>query len=320
MRMAFARREVLAGLAAAPAMGFAPAGAEVRETIEGRPTLRNIPRKPVGLVYLFHGTGGSEAFATRRHTRILTGKLLARGYGVAAAPSGRRTAPVQWDLGSVGSAENADIAYMLALHETLIRRGEIERATPVFTTGMSNGGGFANVFGVGALRAGLPVRAIADYMGPIPAAARPPAVAARDYPPMFLVLGENDGLVSAQTVGDVARSLAEAGATVELHQPREQAVSPATFGVIEGLGDEARRAIFQGLVDAAVLDAAGRRLVFRDRPVLGRPEMAELARMIPAGPHSRDVMDELLIAWSAHQMRSDFADAQLRFFERHRGR
>lgn len=178
--------------------------------------------------------------------------------------------------------------------------------------GMSNGGGFANLFAVAAKSRGLPVRGVADNMGPIPAQARVPGV---DHPHLFLVVAENDGLVSAATVTRVSDGLAAGGTRVERHLAREAVVTADTFRDIEGLSAPDRRAILEQLVAKGVIDASGRRLVFRDRPAIERPEMRALEGMMPAGPHARDVLNELIIAWAGHQMRSDLADAQVRFFE-----
>ena len=297
-----------AGEAQAPPPHLAP----LAEAIDGRNTIRRVPAQPRAIVYLFHGSGGSETFATRLHSRRVLARLEAAGYAYLAAASGDRGPPARWDLRSLDPGANADVAFMLATHEALIRRGEIRRDTPVFTMGMSNGGGFANLFAVAAKAKGLPVRAVADYMGPIPAPAR---AASADYPDLFLVVAENDGLVSAATVTTLSEGLAAKGARVERRLVREGRVTPDTFRALEGLDDAARRGIVQHLVAKGVIDAEGRRLVFRDRPALDRPEMASLAGMMPPGPQARDIMNELLIAWAGHQMRSDFAEDQVRFFD-----
>lgn len=319
------RRTLLSGLAVFAAGGAAmartgPAPAWRNEAINGRRTIRSLPRAAAAIVYLFHGSGGSEAFANRLHTRRVIEKLSARGYGFAAAASGDREPPAQWDLRSIEPDRNPDVAYMLGLHRTLTDRGEIDRATPVFTMGMSNGGGFANLFAVAARTRGLTVKGVADYMGPIPAPAREQAALSGGFPPLFVVLGENDGLVSAETVGAVADGLKAAGAQVERHLLREQLVTAETFRDVPGLAGEDRSALVTALVASGVIDAGGRRLIFRDRAKLGRAEMADLGQRMPQGPAARDVLNEVLIAWAGHQMRSDLADPQVRFFDRQLGR
>ena len=281
--------------------------------LAGRDTIRFLPPKPKGVIYLFHGSGGRENFATRLHSKILLNRLVEAGFGYISAPSGDRTA-ARWDLTSIDPAANVDVAYVLALHRALIASGEITAETPVFTMGMSNGGGFSNLFAAAALAQGLPVRAIGDYMGPIPAAARIPLPDHKAYPPLFIVLGANDGLVPRENVEPTVTRMIAEGTKVELHVVHEGLVTASSFAGIPGMTAENRDAALAGLVQAKVIDSSGRRLVFKDKPKIGRDEIAQLNTLVPDGPYRRDIANQLLIAWASHQMRSDFADQQLAFF------
>lgn len=285
------------------------------EMLAGRRTIRHLPAKPRGVIYVLHGSGGSEMFATRLHTKRVLRGLIARGYGYVSPPSLQREPPTRWAMTSADPAVSPDIAYMLDLHRALIAAGEIKVTTPVFTMGMSNGGGFANLWGAAAKVQGLPVRAIADYMGPVPQAVAPVMPDLGKFPPLFAVLGTNDGLVHAANVEPVIRRIAAAGAKVELHIVTEQRVTAETFRDIPGLTAADRASVVEALVGRGVIDKAGARLVFKDRPLIDRPEIAQLNTMMPPGDNGRAVAAELLIAWGSHQMRSDFADAQLAFFE-----
>jgi dienelactone hydrolase len=290
-----------------------PAPPVTAEAINGRPTLRYLPPHPKGIVYFFHGSGGSEAFARRIHSQRVIAALIAAGYGYLAAPSLDREVK-RWDLTSLDPAANADVAYMLAVHKALIAKGEITAATPVFTTGMSNGGGFANLFAAAARAQGLPVKAVADYMGPFPAAMRgadPKALA-----PTLLVLSHNDGLVSAEQTGAIAARLRAAGARIEAHVNEEHRTCAATFTLVPGLDAAQREELAAKVLPAAGLaDPAGRRLAYRDKPVIDRAAMADLLSRLPQGPQARAISDELLIAWAGHQMRSDYAARQVAFFD-----
>lgn len=290
----------------------------VRETIAGRTTLRNMPKQPRGLVYLFHGTGGSETFAQRTHAQRVIAQLTAAGYGYLSAPSLDRTQARRWDLSSVDPASNPDVAYMLAVHAALIAKGEIARDTPVFTMGMSNGGGFANLFAAAAKAQGLPVKAVADYMGPFPAAMRealrPGGPAALS--PTLLILSRNDGLVNAEQTGAIARRLQGEGARIEAHLNEEKRICPATFNLVTGLTAQDRsRLVTTTLPAAGITNSAGERILFRDRAVIGREEMAELRRRLAEIPEARAIEEALLIAWAGHQMRSDYASRQVEFFD-----
>ena len=335
-----ARRGVgLAGLlaagllgAAAPVSAAEPAGCyvfaparttpppPVSEAIGGRPVLRYLPPHPKGVIYLFHGTGGSERFATRLETVRTLAPLVAADYGYVAAPSADRVDPIRWKVDDASPA-NPDIAYMLALHRALIAKGEIDARTPVFTMGMSNGGSFANLYAMAARREGLPVAAVADYMGPFPASMRPALADPKALAPTLVVLSRNDGLVSTPNVSEIAGRLAAGGARVEMHVNEEHAVCAETFAVLPGLSPAARaKLVGETLPAAGIIDASGRRTVFTaDKAITREDIQALVARLQPlpldgAAP-AREVANVLLIAWAAHQMRSDFADRQLAFFD-----
>lgn len=296
------------------AVSALPAPPAVEETIEGRPTLWHVPKGAKGIVYLFHGSGGSEAFARRTHSQRLLAELIRAGYGYLSAPSLDRTDVKRWNLTSLDPASNPDVAYMLAVHRTLIARGEITAATPVFTTGMSNGGGFANLFAAAAKAQGLPVKAVADYMGPLPAPMRqgdPKAL-----PPTLLILSQNDGLVSTEQTGRIAEALKQAGAQIEIHINTEKRACPASFTLVPQMNAAQRETLVSVTLPAAgIADPTGARVIFRDRPVIGRAEMAELREKLPQGVQGRAIEEALIIAWAGHQMRSDYARRQVEFFD-----
>lgn len=293
-----------------------PVPPAVNAAINGRPTIRFVPPHPRGVVYLFHGTGGSEAFATRVHTQRVLSALIAAGYGYAAAPSLDRTKLLRWDISSIDPAANPDVAYMLALHKDLIARGEITATTPVFTMGMSNGGAFAHLYGVAAKAQGLPVAAIASYMGPWPGALRDAVPDPHKLPPTFLILSHNDGLVSTERTAQVEADLVKRGAKIEMHINPEHSVCPATLTLVPDLTAAQRETwIAKTLPAAGVIDAKGVRTVYLDKPVIDRDAMADLYTRMPEGRAGRLVADELIIAWAGHQMRSEYAAQQVKFFD-----
>ncbi|MBL8554119.1 MAG: hypothetical protein JNL41_07560 [Phenylobacterium sp.] len=296
------------------AVSTLPAPPATSEAVEGRPTLRYVPKGAKGIVYFFHGSGGSEAFARRTHSQRVLSELIRAGYGYLSAPSLDRTDVRRWNVASIDPAANPDVAYMLAVHKALIAKGEIAATTPVFTTGMSNGGAFANLFATAARAQGLPVRAVADYMGPFPAAMRQGDP--KDLPPTLLILSQNDGLVSAEQTGRVAERLKAGGADIEVHVNAEKRACAATFTLVPGMSAGQRETLVKTTLPAAgVADANGVRAIFRDRPAIGREEMAELATKLP-GAEGRAIQEALIVAWAGHQMRSDYAKRQVEFFDR----
>lgn len=321
-------RAMLAGLVLAASL-FAPIAAPVAtaqtpdaprsEQIEGRNTLRYIPAEPRGLIFLFHGSGGSENFATNDATQQTLAPFMKAGYGFAASASLQREEPQRWDLTSGDPQVNADVAYMLDLHRRLVASGEIKADTPVFTMGMSNGGGMANLFGLAAKQAGLPVKAVANYMGPFPAPMTAMIASGAKPAPTFVVVAERDGLVSHANVLAAAGRVKEMGVTVETHLKTETTLTPTAFTGIGGMDTAASAAIFDNLVKLGVVDASGKRLFATGKPTITREDQAALRDMLPEGENRRAIYSALLTTWGAHMMRSDLADEQFAFFEAARG-
>jgi hypothetical protein len=149
-------------------------------------------------------------------------------------------------------------------------------------------------------------------MGPFPLAMRgdPAALA-----PTLTVLGQTDGLVSAVQTAEVAAALNGRGARIEVHVAPERRVCTTDLVLAASAPGEPERLLAQ-LARLGVVDAAGARTVFVSDPVIDRADMAALGQVLaPLGATARDVLNELLIAWGAHQMRSDFGGRQLEFFE-----
>jgi len=274
-----------------------------------------MPERPRGVIFLFHGSGGAETYATNAATQEAIAPLMAAGYGFAASASAQRAEPRRWDLSTHDPVANADIAFMLAFYTRLVESGEIAPDTPVFTMGMSNGGGMANLFAMAALRDGLPVRAVANYMGPFPASMQEMVAAGVRPPATFAVAGERDGLVSAAAVMAGAARLKELGVPVEARLVREGALTASVFAIPGAAGAEAGQEIFGRLVRLGIVDTEGRRLFRAGQAVITRDDQAALRALLASAGLDRRVERLLLIGWGAHQMRGDLAAEQLAFFE-----
>lgn len=308
----------LAGAACAPpALAQAPIAAEqiTRGEVEGRNTIRLIPPNPRGIIFLFHGSGGSEAFATNPTTQRTLQRFVAAGYGYISSASLQRDEPRRWNLSSADPADNPDLAYMLRLHKRLVDGGEILANTPVFTMGMSNGGGMANLFGIVAKKEGLPVAAVADYMGPFPASMS--SVVSRGIAPAatFVVAAERDGLVSATNILEAASRIGSAGSMIETHLVKETVLRPDAFTNIGGVDEAASASIFADLVEQGIISGDGKRTIYADAPVITREHQVALLDRLSAADNGPAILRVILTAWAAHIMRSDLADEQFAFFE-----
>jgi len=283
-----------------------------------RAILTAVPDEPRALVFVFHGTGGSSRFIDRPQTRAVVDRLYRAGYALVSADSKDRGPRNKWKIKDAGAKSNIDIRDMLALREHLVETTGIEAATPVFTMGMSNGGAFCSLFGYVASANGVPVAAIANYMGPIPAAARALFDSGVPFPPLFIVAAENDGLVSLQTIRKGVGILEKGGTKIELHVVKEQPLTRNNL-LDTGLIEESNAdRLMDFLHRGGYIDPNGSRLYKADAP-LTRTDLEALLKPALEAGFQRGDLNAVLVVWGAHQMRSDFAEQQFSFFERHMG-
>jgi len=131
------------------------------EEIDGRkhdpPAATQASRHHLSVPWVWrHGNVRNEP-----HDAADTERFLSAGYGHASSASLQRSEPTRWDLPSADPKTNPDGAYMLALHTRLVDSGKTSVDAPVFTMGMSNGGGMANLFSLAARQNGLSAKGTA---------------------------------------------------------------------------------------------------------------------------------------------------------------
>ncbi len=281
----------------------------------GRNAIYNIPENCRGLVYTFHGSQGSERFAVNSQTAAVLDTLLKGGYGYFSTASDLRKPPKRWDTSKASSRRNKDIAHMVAVDQELRSKGFIEGNTPIYAMGMSNGAAFSHLFSSAAKEEGLPVAAVAAYMGGFPPGMLDFPTDTHILPPTFTVFGENDGFIQLDRTQSILQTQIERGAQIEQHIVRETLITPETF-LVGKLAFEDRVRVVKILKDEGFIDAEGRRLLFGENPKITRAMEQELADKLPQEIRKRLIFGEILIAWAGHKMRSDYAEEQLAFFER----
>lgn len=120
-----------------------PAWTYRTETLGGIPVTYFIPNNPVGLVFLFHGTGGSGLGQfTGSEFLSLARDLVASGFGVAAFDCLNRDTG-QWDTNTAGPT-NPDVVRVNNVLTALRSSGRISATLPLFAFGHSNGGQFSH--------------------------------------------------------------------------------------------------------------------------------------------------------------------------------
>ena len=279
-------------------------------TFEGFEVLSFVPAAPRGIVFVFHGAGGSARFVEKVETVAVLNELVARGYGFVATESPERDGERRWDVETSLPAVNSDLARLLRLHASLAQDRQIEASTPVFAMGMSNGGAFASIFAAAARDAGLPVRAIALYSAPV---AGPVRVDGPLEIPTFFVVAENDEAALVDRVRHQFDALARDGLPVELHEATMQPLDPRRFTRIPGVDEKRSRALFDELVAEGWADGLGLSRLSAEEAT------ARLAaeRFLPDEDEAtrRQVRDQLAVVWALHAMRGDHGVGQGAFFD-----
>lgn len=294
---------------------------EAREH-QDRPYLIALPdTEPRGLVFAFHGRGGNEGFATRATAAGVMQLLSEAGYVIVSpqstAQGRRRGAPgAGWNHSDTDIAANPDLARLFDLYDRLVADAVVTPQTPVFTMGMSNGGGMAVFFGLAAQARGLPVIGIANYMGPFPAKAAEFMADQHDYPAMFAVIAENDGLVSGENQKAAISHVRGEGGYVELHLVREDLVTVDAL-VAQGAPVQEAGRLVAGLQTGGIIDDRGVRL-YRPGEVIGREDAEAFQSAVDMSAYDRQTRSALLRVLAGHQMRDDYAHEQLAFFGRAR--
>jgi len=281
-----------------------------RSTFEGFDVVAYVPAEPVGLVYVFHGTGGSARFAEKLETVDLLNTLTGRGYAFVATDSTDRV-DRQWATGSRSLTDNADLARLARLHAHLVATTSVGETTPIMAAGMSNGAAFASVFAQSFADAGYPVRASAMFMGRIAPVVRNGGGLTV---PTYFVAGENDPVVAASAISFDHATTRGAGIPTSLYVAAEKPLTAARFLRIPGVDGSEAQATFDAFVSTGSFAADGTRLV----PI---EDVASAPITFPAsltGAQRADVRDQVEVVLAVHEMRADAKVGIGNFFDAHR--
>lgn len=282
-------------------------------TFEGHTTYSYLPAHPVGLVYLFHGSGGSADFALKVDTVDVLNTLTARGYGFVSTDSTQRTGAKQWDVDHATTATNADVARMERLQQHMVDTTSVDSSTPLFGIGMSNGSAFVTIWAEALKHDGYPVRAEAKYMSGVPIAVKlngGVTVATQ------MVIAVNDTITNpAKETSDLA-SIQAAGIAGRLDQVNERAVLAPRYLRIPGIIQATADAIVMSIRDAGIVDSAGHRIV----PVADLQADLTAVTLPPSvAPGLRnDVGNQTFAMLAMHQFNAEFKIQTADWFDAHR--
>lgn len=120
------------------------------QKIRGKNVLKNVyynlsPANK-GIVYLFHGAGGSASYWVDNYEPVaLIKDLIVNGFGVIVTEAEEVTlnsggSTPRWNTTTLDSNLNVDFANLKAITDTFINRGLTSNRIPRYTIGQSNGG------------------------------------------------------------------------------------------------------------------------------------------------------------------------------------
>lgn len=281
-------------------------------TFEGFQVHSHLPADPVGLVYLFHGSGGSAAFAHKIEVIDQLNALVARGYGWVATESTERTGDKRWEVVDPSLTTNPDLARLTRLHAELIATTGVGADTPIFGIGMSNGARMVTLFGQTFGDAGYPVAAVAPFMGEAALAVK---LAGGLTVPGFWVMADNDVVVDNDAIEADQAENAAAASVSSLMAKTEELLLHLRFTRIPAIDDTEAEAIHAALVATGAWEPGGTRLLSIDDTI-----DAVLGLSVPPeyGASTAEVRSQVAAILALHQFvgwykvaLADFFDAQL---------
>ncbi len=289
----------------------APPWTAATSVLNGRPAtdpaavrlLYHFPANPVGVIFFFHGSGGSATgwFDNVENLTLLR-DAVAAGYAVAALDSSDRTLR-QWD--SAITAGNVDVGNVRSAIAYFTGAGLLTADTPKFAVGMSNGGGFAPkpAYFLG-------FRGCAIWC----ASGQPAQVFNVTTVPTIWNLAQNDDRFDhTDFLADSQANLAALRAQQtpvagELRETVPSPVYPRRFLRVPGLTAADSQFIYDRLNDGGFLDAAGY--------LRADPETSGWENVLPATyrPYLNAILAQLDCCYSGHRFFSDFSSRTLQFF------
>jgi hypothetical protein len=291
-----------------------PSVAFQHSTFEGFPVISYVPDNPRGMIYVFHGSGGSADFAEKVETVDVLNGFVAEGYGFVSTSSTERTGDKRWDPTNPSLSTNPDLARLVRLQANLVATTALEPTTPLFGIGMSNGARFVTLWGQTWQDAGYPVRAIWASNGkiadPVAAAggltvATVFSTAINDFtsPPLPIVVGYNTTVA--------------AGTPAQLYVSQERTLAPSPYQRIPGVDGSEANGIVAALKATGVWNAQGVRVVPGIQQAVSQAQTAVLPPSVVGVGLGNDITNETAIVLAIHQFTAEFKTPIRAFFDQY---
>jgi hypothetical protein len=282
----------------------APAWTPTFEPLNGIQMGHFFPTNPVGVIFHFHGQGGSaNLLFSNSERRIFANEAVAEGYAVVAVDSNDRVNR-DWST-SNDIATNPDIQNVQTAINIFIMRGLMNASTPIFAHGFSKGAGFSP-------RVARALNFRATSMNCL--AGTPDIINITTIPTIWCI-AQNDGTIMA---GGVAQSYANYQNLLARNVPAQyyrslpSPVYPERFWRIPGLTANDSRVIHDALRANGIID--GRDFLLQD------PDTSGWQAFVPGQYNSflTSISDQLRICWTEHTFFSDYDRRILDFFNTYR--
>jgi hypothetical protein len=309
---------LVAGLAVAVA-GLAgcvtpitPSVTAQQSTFEGFPVISYVPQHPRGMIYVFHGSGGSADFATKVDTVDVLNRFVAEGYGYVSTSSTERTGDKRWEQGDPSLTTNPDLARLTRLQAHLVATTPLDAATPLAGIGMSNGSRFVTLWGETWKDAGYPVKVIWASHGRI---ADPVVASGGLSVPTVFSTSINDFTVGPFSMVLAYQATVNAGTPAIFLSSQERPLAPTTYPRIPGVDGTEATAIVAALKATGVWNAQGVRVVPEIQTAAAQAQTAVLPSSIYAEGLGNDVVNETARILAIHQFTSEFLPQVDAFFD-----
>ncbi len=278
----------------------APVWNPVYETINGSTIGYYFPSAPKGVIFHFHGTGGSATgLFTDSEQRIFANEAVAENYAVVSLSSVDRVNR-QWNP-NPQLENNPDMQNVRATINLFISRGQITNAVPIFANGISNGGAFAP-----RVSLALNFRATSIFV-----ASGTVNLLTQTTVPTIWNLMQNDTTIGADGIQQAFsnfQNLLGRSIPAQYNLLVPSPVYPERFWRITNLTATDSRTIYNALKQNGFLD--GRDFLIQN------PKTSNWRTIIPAQYNSffNDIGNQLEICYTEHNFYSDFDRRTLNFF------
>jgi hypothetical protein len=304
--LAAATAALLSGCAVIPTVQWQ------HSTFEGFEVISYVPEHPKGMLYVFHGTNGSAAFAERVETTDVINRLVARGYGFVSTSSTERTGNKRWLVPDPSLTTNPDLARLARLQAHLVATTGLEANTPLVGIGMSNGARFVTNWGQAWRNAGYPVKAIwASHGTTAPSFDQ----AGQLTVPTVFSTSENDFTVPPGGVISSFLVAHNAGTPSEIYSSQERRLTAPPYERIPGIDTGESQQIVAAMVATGAWNSQGDRIEPDIETAAAKAQSASLPASVQA--QRNEIVNETALQMAVHQFTAEYADQVIAFFTRY---